>query len=41
MFTGIITGIGRITHDEDLGNTTAYGKRLHINSSGYIDDVGG
>lgn len=41
MFTGIITGIGRITHIEDLGNTTAYGKRLHISTpSGYIDDVG-
>jgi riboflavin synthase len=41
MFTGIITGIGHITHIEDLGNTTAYGKRLHISTpSGYIDDVG-
>ncbi|MFB1017530.1 MAG: riboflavin synthase [Burkholderiaceae bacterium] len=41
MFTGIITGIGRITHIEDLGNTTAYGKRLHISTpSGYIDDIG-
>lgn len=41
MFTGIITGIGRITRIEDLGNTDSHGKRLHIGTPpGYLDDVG-
>jgi riboflavin synthase len=41
MFTGIITGVGHITRIEDLGNTDAHGKRLHISTpSGYLDDVG-
>lgn len=41
MFTGIITGIGHITRIEDLGNTNAHGKRLHISTpTGYLDDVG-
>jgi riboflavin synthase len=41
MFTGIITGVGRIQRIEDLGNTAAHGKRLHIDTpAGYLDDVG-
>lgn len=41
MFTGIITGVGHITRIEDLGNTDAHGKRLHISTPpGYLDDVG-
>lgn len=41
MFTGIITGVGHITRIEDLGNTNAHGKRLHISTPpGYLDDVG-
>jgi riboflavin synthase len=41
MFTGIITGIGEITHIESLGDHLTYGKRLHITApAGYLDDVG-
>ncbi len=41
MFTGIITGIGDITHIESLGDYLTYGKRLHIHTpEAYLDDVG-
>ena len=41
MFTGIITGIGRITDVQPLGATAAHGKRLTITCPpGYLDDVG-
>jgi riboflavin synthase len=40
MFTGIITGVGRITHIEPLGETAVHGKRLTINCPPhYLDDV--
>ncbi len=40
MFTGIITGIGRITDVQPLGTTPAHGKRLTITCpGGYLDDV--
>ena len=40
MFTGIITGLGRILEVQDLGATAAYGKRLTIQApAGYLDDV--
>ncbi|SEK02637.1 MULTISPECIES: riboflavin synthase [unclassified Variovorax] len=41
MFTGIITGVGRIAAIHDLGTSSSYGKRLSIEApSGYLDDVG-
>ena len=41
MFTGIITGVGRIAAAHDLGSSAAHGKRLHIQTpAGYLDDVG-
>ncbi|MEY4099657.1 MAG: Riboflavin synthase [Pseudomonadota bacterium] len=41
MFTGIITGIGRISAVQSLGDTAAHGKRLTIHCpAGYLDDVG-
>ena len=41
MFTGIITGIGRISAVQPLGDTAAHGKRLTITCPpGYLDDVG-
>jgi riboflavin synthase len=41
MFTGIITGVGRITQVADLGADTTFGKRLTITApAGYLDDVG-
>jgi riboflavin synthase len=41
MFTGIITGVGRITHVENLGANAAFGKRLTISApAGYLSDVG-
>jgi riboflavin synthase len=41
MFTGIITGIGRISAVQSLGDTAAHGKRLTITCPpGYLDDVG-
>ena len=41
MFTGIITGVGRIAAIDDLGSSQAHGKRLTITApGGYLDDVG-
>lgn len=41
MFTGIITGVGRIAAIHDLGSSLQYGKRLHVEApAGYLDDVG-
>jgi riboflavin synthase len=41
MFTGIITGVGRITAAHPLGSSLSHGKRLHIAAPpGYLDDVG-
>jgi len=41
MFTGIITGVGRIAALHALGSSLLHGKRLHIEAPpGYIDDVG-
>lgn len=41
MFTGIITGVGRIVASHDLGSSLQHGKRLEITCpSGYLDDVG-
>ena len=41
MFTGIITGLGRITRIDDLGASQAHGKRLHVQCPpGYLDDAG-
>jgi riboflavin synthase len=41
MFTGIITGVGRIAATDDLGSSQQHGKRLTITApSGYLDDVG-
>ena len=41
MFTGIITGLGRITRIEDLGASQAHGKRLYVQCpAGYLDDTG-
>jgi riboflavin synthase len=40
MFTGIITGLGRIVAIESLGTTTSHGKRLTIETpTGYLNDV--
>ena len=40
MFTGIITGVGRIVAFHSLGSTSNHGKRLTIETpSGYLDDV--
>ena len=40
MFTGIITGVGRIAAVHALGSSS-HGKRLHIACpAGYLDDVG-
>ena len=40
MFTGIITGIGRIIAIEPLGQTATHGKRLTITCpSNYLDDT--
>jgi riboflavin synthase len=40
MFTGIITGVGRITAVHDLGSSFSHGKRLTIETpAGYLDDV--
>jgi riboflavin synthase len=40
MFTGIITGIGYISHVSDLGDNDDFGKRLTIQApAGYLDDV--
>ena len=41
MFTGIITGVGRISDVQPLGNSATHGKRLTIVApAGYLDDVG-
>ncbi|RYF73239.1 MAG: riboflavin synthase [Comamonadaceae bacterium] len=41
MFTGIITGVGRIAAVHDLGSSSSHGKRLAIATPpGYLDDVG-
>lgn len=41
MFTGIITGVGRIAALHALGSSSQHGKRLHIEAPpGYLDDVG-
>ena len=41
MFTGIITGVGRIADLHDLGSSLHHGKRLTIEAPpGYLDDVG-
>ena len=41
MFTGIITGVGRIAATHALGSSLAHGKRLTIEAPpGYLDDVG-
>jgi len=40
MFTGIITGLGRITEASALGADPSHGKRLTIETpAGYLDDV--
>lgn len=40
MFTGIITGLGRIVAVQSLGSTSDHGKRLTIKApEGYLDDV--
>jgi riboflavin synthase len=40
MFTGIITGIGRITAIEPLGQTAVHGKRLTVTCPpSYLDDA--
>jgi len=41
MFTGIITGVGRIVASHDLGSSLQHGKRLSIACpAAYLDDVG-
>jgi riboflavin synthase len=41
MFTGIITGVGRIVAVHSLGSSLNHGKRLEIEApQGYLDDVG-
>lgn len=41
MFTGIITGVGRIAAVHDLGSSLHHGKRLTLQvPAGYLDDVG-
>ena len=41
MFTGIITGMGRIVAIHSLGSTSHHGKRLTIETpEGYLNDVG-
>ncbi len=40
MFTGIISGVGRIVAAHTLGSSSQHGKRLEINTpAGYLDDV--
>jgi riboflavin synthase len=40
MFTGIITGVGRIVASHPLGSSLAHGRRLTIEAPpGYLDDV--
>lgn len=41
MFTGIITGVGRIAAAHSLGSSDQHGKRLTVEAPpGYLDDVG-
>jgi riboflavin synthase len=41
MFTGIITGVGRIVEVHDLGRSLQHGKRLTLSApAGYLADVG-
>jgi riboflavin synthase len=41
MFTGIITGVGRIAAVHSLGSSLQHGKRISIEApAGYLDDVG-
>jgi riboflavin synthase len=41
MFTGIITGVGRITESQALGEQASHGRRLTIQApAGYLDGVG-
>ena len=41
MFTGIITGVGRIIEIENLGASAAHGKRLKVQCPAhYLDDAG-
>ena len=41
MFTGIITGVGRITAVQPLGSSSSHGKRLTLQAPpGYLEDVG-
>jgi riboflavin synthase len=41
MFTGIITGVGRIAAVHDLGSSLQHGKRLTVETpAGYLGDVG-
>ena len=41
MFTGIITGVGRIAALRDLGSSLGHGKQLDVLAPpGYLDDVG-
>ena len=41
MFTGIITGVGRIAVIHPLGSSSLHGKRLTVAApAGYVDDVG-
>ena len=41
MFTGIITGVGRISAVDVLGSSLSHGKRLTVACpDGYLDDVG-
>ena len=41
MFTGIITGVGRIVAIHSLGSSSHHGKRLTVETpGGYLDDVG-
>ena len=40
MFTGIVSGLGRITESHALGSDASHGKRLTIETPrGYLDDV--
>jgi riboflavin synthase len=40
MFTGIITGVGRIAAVHDLGSSLQHGKRLTVHApAGYLEDV--
>jgi riboflavin synthase len=40
MFTGIITGVGRITNSRALGADSSHGQQLFIQTpAGYLDDV--